>query len=276
MYSHFGPPNYSLESALSEGWRLFKSRYGALLGLSCAYLGLAFTVGLVATLIDGAIEVPLTQLLMTIFVTGPLYGGFMLSAIQVARGEPFTGGGIFDGFRSYWRCVGAYVLTLVVTYGIALLCMAPVLVALLLAREFALITLAAIALPMLLMYLYLSARIFFTLPLAGDYLAREQVTGVFSALNTSWRITQGRAWSLIGLYVIVVLVMAASFVLLLLPLVFLGVPFAAAVLGAAYTQITHQERIAALGAAGQCPHCGYSLEGIQSPVCPECGESVPQ
>mgnify|MGYP004171561221 CR=1 FL=1 len=79
---------------------------------------------------------------------------------------------------------------------------------------------------------------------------------------------QGVAWSLVGLFFVVALMMSLSFITLVLPYLFFALPLSQAVWGAGYALIASGDIDDML-----CQHCGYTRQGTSSPQCPECGKA---
>ena len=78
---------------------------------------------------------------------------------------------------------------------------------------------------------------------------------------------QGVAWSLVGLFFVVGLMMSFSFLIFVLPYLFLAMPLSMAIWGAAYALIASRDIDDML-----CQHCGYTRQGTSSSQCPECGK----
>jgi hypothetical protein len=69
--------------------------------------------------------------------------------------------------------------------------------------------------------------------------------GVMDALRLNWRATRGLGWSLLALFVVVSMLVAASVLLLCVGYVLIGLPLGIAALGAVYTMLFRRGAMAA-------------------------------
>jgi hypothetical protein len=85
-------------------------------------------------------------------------------------------------------------------------------------------------------------------------------------MELSSRLTRGHRLTLLWLFVVVSFIVFLSALLLLLPLIFFGLPFVLAGYGAAYAVLAQP-----MLKPSECRACGYDLRTVVGNKCPECG-----
>ena len=279
---------YSFSNSFTVGWKGFTENYGLLLGVS-------FIV-FVASMIPTAVTLPLNlfsnittnsmgfMVLMqvanyawSLLVVIPLTLGGIWVGIKIARGEDARFSDIWFPYqRIGWVILGSLLLyvLMVIIYICALICggIPGLIIGLLLG----LVTSEAavgviigggigllIAIPIILYGL--SRVILMMVPIIDPKLGRMNPPDAmqWALKNTK----QGVAWSLVGLFFVVALMMSLSFITLVLPYLFFALPLSQAVWGAGYALIASGDIDDML-----CQHCGYTRQGTSSPQCPECGK----
>jgi len=199
-------------------------------------------------------------------------GPAMLAAMRLRDGSGDIGT-VFIGFTRYGAIVGIAIITTVASTALT----APIAIigfgmrsssalGIVLGVLTVLVTMVAL--------IYLTVRFWFGAMICVDPLAPR--TGPIEALQASWRITSGHALSLFLTAMLVGLIVMLCVVFLFLPIIFYGAPMAACVAGALYVLLMHHAGLVPLSGYDACPRCGYSLEGIDAAVCPECGADVPR
>jgi hypothetical protein len=233
-------PSFSVEAAFSGGWAALKACYGGLLGAYVIYLGICLAIGLFCGFFD-AITPPIgscSNLLLSVFVQGPLGAGLYYIGVRAYRGEEPGPGALFDGFGRYWTVVGIGVLIGLIVFacmipGLAVIIFGAVLTAMNEAAGIAVIIagVAAIFVPMI----YVSIRLAFSFQCCLD--PANGGLGVIESISTSWSMTAERVWPLFGLFLLLILILIGTTLLLIIGLVLLGAPLGLAVYGTAYSQI---------------------------------------
>ncbi len=280
---------YSFGGAFRAGWLAFQRNYGVLLGAVFALIGIEIAVGipvgfldigvmmLLESILGANVQISPFEWLSNVFVTGPLLVGLFWVGVRATRGDVPEFDKLFDGFRRYPSVLVASgfpaVLNMILTV--------PAAIAFTLSlgtggtlNSPAVIASGVFLLVALLAGLYVNVRFF-----GAGLLVIDDRSPEFSgadALRASWRLTDGRVLSLIGLGIAVYAMLIASAFLLCLPMFFVGMPLAVPIIGAAYSMLGHQRGIAPLGPYESCPHCGYDLSQIANGPCPECGNTPPE
>lgn len=264
---------YFFGNAFEAGWAAFKGRYGLLLGATLIYLLFAAASILIA-LVDQAIFGPdaAVEPLSTLFdwlVLGPVLLGTAFVGVAAVRGDPVGISAVFIAFGRYPTVIGITLLTTLIMLVVDLLTMVPVAIATSTPGSGGGTLLLIVFMPIFLVIfvaaIYVSLRLWFAGVVAVD--PRAPAPGAIDSIKLSWGMTRGISLSLFCLGIVLVLIGLASFLLLILPGIFFGLPLATAVWGAAYAMIAAQKGITPI--AGACPTCGYPDGG--GDTCPECG-----
>jgi hypothetical protein len=242
---------FTFDAAFAKGGSLFKSRYGGLLAATLVFILILVGVGLVKALVNAVLGVDPNQTsaaatgqLIDIFITTPLTPGILLLALLHLRGESPAMGTLFAGFRRYWPLVGIGVL-------LTLIFAAPIVVAaLILGFGFLLtgdtsaavpaITVTAILVGLVLfcILIVLSTKLLFASLLCIDPRTR---LGVCDSIATSWRMTGPVFWPLLGLTIVMGLILIGTTIVLVLPLIFVGIPLCLAITVSAYELIMSEQ-----------------------------------
>jgi hypothetical protein len=234
---------FSFGEAFSQGSNTFKTRYGSLLGATAVFILVMIGIGIAQLVLDTVFghadsnDPTLSDLLITVFVSNVFGPGLFLYAVQLHRGQSPGLGTLFAGFSRYWPMVGIGVLVSLIFGGIALgmaffaglgfavssIGSAPDLS---LGAGFAIAVLVAVCLS-----LFFATRLAFVSVLCID---PERQYGVTESFAASWRMTGPIFWPLLGLIIVLSLILTASLLLLVLPVIFVGIPLFTVVLAAAY------------------------------------------
>lgn len=281
--------SYSFSNAFSVGWNGFKEHYGLLLGISFIF----FIASLVPTVITlplnlgnpGAANsigfiamIQVTNYAWSLLVTIPVSIGSIWVGIKIARGEEVRFADIWTPYhRLGWVILGIlllYLLALII-YIVGLLCggIPGAIIGFIVGSisgdppagvlTGALIT-GVIFIPVI--FYGLSRFILMMIPIIDPKLGRMNPPDamLWSLKNTK----NGIAWSLVGLFVVMSLIMGFSFAACVLPYLFFALPLSQTTFGAAYALIASRSIDGML-----CEHCGYAREGNDSAQCPECGKA---
>ena len=242
---------FTFEAAFAKGMSLFKSRYGGLLAATLVFILLLVGVGLAKALVNSVLgadpdqtSATPTDHLIDIFISVPLTAGIFLIALQHLRGESPAMGTLFAGFRRYWPLVGIGVLLM-------LIFMAPVVVAALFlgfgflfiggtsaAVPAITVTAILVGLVLICIFIMLYTKLIFSSLLCIDPRTR---LGVCDSIATSWRMTGPDFWPLLGLIIVMGLILIGTFILLVLPLFFVGMPLCLAITVSAYELIMSEQ-----------------------------------
>jgi hypothetical protein len=268
---------YSFSAAFEAGWRAFAANYGKLLGATLVYLliyiATAFMAGLVDARLMGAPDPaiqPVSLLLGWLFL-GPLGLGLTYVGVAAVRGEAGSLDNLFIAFRRYGVVLGIMLLTSLIEMGIGLLAAAPALLVGATVSTVGVLVIVPLVVVAVVVAMYVNVRLWFAGVAAVD--PSGPGAGVVDSIKIAWAMTRGgAAWSLLGLLIVVMVMVVATFAMLILPGFFFGAPLTVAVFGAAYALLAGQKGVAPL--EGVCRRCGYPVEGAT--VCPECGLGVVQ
>ncbi len=264
---------FEFERAWQVGWRVFRRRYGLLLGAAALQLAGAAPVVLAQLALDAAsggqpLVGALVGLAGQVLVIQPMSAGVILLASRLARGERPEIGLMFAAYSR----LGPFVLTALMLGLISSALTLPA--AAVMSGPFWSVSRTGVGAPLaaFLLILICSAgalwvmtRLQFALTAAID--DRRPPPGPGHALKLSWRITRGPFWPLLGLGVVNGAVVVGSGLLCGVGVVFLGLPLTSALVGTAYALISDDS-------AGRCGRCGLDAGELGSPgaPCPECGE----
>ncbi len=213
---------FSVSVALSNGWRLFTSRYGTLLGATLLLTVVSVGVAIAEAALNGMFgydrsDYTVVSMLVQVFFAGPFSVGILLFALLHLRGEPADMATLFAPFKRYWPIVGICVLLNLIFGGVALVAAFLVGVSFVFTGALETTTVAFTGASMIAVLgaicvvLFLLTRLLFTSLLCIDPRRRLGVTAAFA---TSWRRTGPVFWPLLGLNIIMGLIVVASVVLL--------------------------------------------------------------
>jgi len=132
------------------------------------------SVTLVTVILTGLIEV---------FLLLPLEYGYAFTFVKAARREKLEAGTLFAGFKTYWRTVGAGVLTgLIICAGLVCLIVPGI---------------------------FLACKLAFV-----PYLVIDKKQGPLQAIATSWKMTGGHAMAVFGIGLLAILLTIAGIICL--------------------------------------------------------------
>jgi hypothetical protein len=247
--------------AFTLGWAAFKDRYGVLLGAGVIYL--LITAG------AGGVIGPLAKVFLA-----PIYVGIGWVGVMAARGQNPQLADLFTPFRSYWPLVAIHSLVLVAM----LACMVPGLlgvgaaIAIPAALDGPPILAWGVSTPLVVASLVAMLFVAGRLNMAG-FIYLESSPGsrtIMGSIEEAWALTSPSRWTLAGVVMLIITLTAASALLLGIGAVFIGMPLAVAVYGAAYTLISEGRP----AGPARCERCGYDLTGLSKGPCPECGQAT--
>ncbi|MGD9690693.1 MAG: hypothetical protein AB7K52_13500 [Phycisphaerales bacterium] len=270
--------DYSFSNAWSAGYELFKAQYGLLLAVAAINLGAGIADQLVSSFLE-AVASPagiIASWVFQFFVAYPIWAGTLLLVVRLARGQETSIDVCLAGFRHYPQLLLVQLALGLIFLGVAAIPGSVIFMVATAGRGWAfgpVILGIAVAILLLLM-LWLSARLLFTLVIVVDDAWDRQgpdqrPLGAWdrasSALRMSWNLTQPVTWSLVGLQVSVSLVAGLTILLLCVGILLLGMPLYFGVIASAYVMLARPLL------DGRCRACGYPLDDVRGPICPECG-----
>jgi len=218
---------FTVGSALSEGWRVMKNHYGSLLGAAWMYI-----------LISAAMQlIPILGPLASLVVTGPLVAGWAFMGVLAYRGE-VRFGNMFDGFGKFGKMLGIYWLTFLISLGLVVPAGIGAGIAFAVDQDFEGVGIPIVVVGCLvtvvLMFFVLTRLVF------AMMVGMDSDLGVTASMGRSWQVTKPYLGRLILLYVCIVLISIPLVLLLYLPLVFLGMPWFVSAGGATYCMINQR------------------------------------
>lgn len=254
-----------------EAWGLMKSRYWLLVGV----VSVAAVISWFAAMVLGMIPL-IGGMVGQVFIVTPLTIGALWFAVCMARGQPVTFGLLWIGFNRYKDVL---IVGLVGVLAQVAMTALPVAFAMLFRGGAGTslpvgIILVVLGLATFAAYIFFATRLWLANSLVMDpevggwSNGGRPLTGA-QAVVASWDLSRTIFWMLLGQGVLVWVLSFACMMLLLLPVLLLAFPLAAAVHGVMYTRI-----IRAIS-PDICHNCGYALTGIVGPVCTECGQTKP-
>ncbi len=196
-------------------------------------------------------------LIYSIFVLLPLLAGLIWMGLRAARGQTPMIGDILRGYRRFptvlGTCVLMYILLLIpiicaVGVGAAIAFFGDGLEAMkdgLQKTDFdnysrvAILAACGWALICVVVMYWIGLRMSFALLVAVD----ESITarGPLACIEMSWKMTRGRALSLLGLFITVYVMIIATLFACCLPVIGLGYPLALTMYGLAYTMLLNRD-----------------------------------
>ncbi len=215
---------FSVGYALSEGWRVMSENYGVFLGASVVYMLLTIVIGII----------PILGAIASFFLVPPLMAGWLFMGIKAYRGR-VEFGDLWCGFQRYWSILGIYVLTGLLTFAACIpagLCalagmgidkdmegIGPIVLGIGCVITFVLVVI-------------ISLRFCFSMSICIDRGFRA-----VDAMRASWRVTAPYVFGILGLGIVMLLINGVLMVLLVLPMIFLGMPLGMGVTGAMFNLI---------------------------------------
>lgn len=269
-------PPYSFALALGRGVELFKEHWPRLMLATLLVVGVSLVLGVINAVLE-AIMPPLAvvvNILLAIFVSYPVTTGAVLYCVRLARGDPgATGPAVMLVMQQrYLRCVGACVVLVLLMIAISLPFIGLVVAGALGGYYWSqtssgtipwwLVPAIVLAIGMLVVIYYLACRVAFLPLIAVDPACGD--VGIGEALTSSWRLTRGHGWSLLGLFIVLSFAIFASLFLLCVGVLLVGYPFGLATIGAAAAMILQP-----LCRPQVCAECGSLMSA--SRICQNCG-----
>jgi hypothetical protein len=213
----------------------------------------------------------------SLLVSTPLSAGLWYAAVCARRGKPADAAQFLRGFQRLPRMLFLAVLFFCIALAVVLPAVVLVLPVVFVQRSSGggpifIVWYVLVALLAVFGLVYMMSRFYFAYVLGVD----EGVGDVpaVDALKMSWEWTRGKFWPLLGASLVLLLVVLACVAACVLPYFFLAGPWTMAVMAIMYCQLGRDA--GAFGVLDVCPACGYSLHGLKTPTCPECGTPVPE
>jgi hypothetical protein len=192
---------------------------------------------------------------VNILIGGPLFAGIALCGANAVAGRGNVAD-LFLGFRRYGQVLLAYLLLMAISAGVTFVVYLSATIGFLVVAVAAgglnsaagvsagivSAVIIAVALGLIATALVFVRIIFMPAIVADPSLGS---IGVMDALRLNWRATRGLGWSLLALFVVVSMLVAASVLLLCVGYVLIGLPLGIAALGAVYTMLFRRGAMAA-------------------------------
>lgn len=271
-------PPLSLNEVMSAGHKVMAANYGVLLGCTLLLMLLNFGLGMVTGIVDMVIVGPNAVInpastLGQILVGTPLaIGPGMLAAMRFRDGSGDINT-LFIGFTRYGPVILIALLTALVSWVLTFTVGMSMYAFISMRTPVGYVLAAIVVIVALCIMVYLYVRFWFGSLVCVD--PKGPRPGAIESLATSWRMTAGRVGPLLVIGIVLGLVVFLTFIALLLPGVFYGMPLMFAVTGVLYVVMAHQRGLVPMEMYDHCPFCDYSLSGVTGPTCPECGAVVP-
>ncbi len=278
------PRQFSLGEAFVVGAGTLKESYWLLVGVAVVYGLMSFAIRSGTGFLDavffgtnaGASQTGVTfgvfGFLGDVLFLTPLSAGTWLLGAQLARHNPVGLNDMFQGFRRYVPVVAVGLIVQVIL-GVAMGIGAAFAAATVGggAGGGSIPALIAIGVVSLLLLAFIGTRFAVATVFCADPEAGSP--GIMESVKASWSMTGNLRWIsvFLGLAALMIIYLI-SLLLLILPALFFGGPFAIATAGAIYASLKRAHDLPY--GEGHCRACGYSLEGITGDRCPECGQLV--
>ncbi|MGA1708235.1 MAG: DUF4339 domain-containing protein [Phycisphaerales bacterium] len=192
---------------------------------------------------------------VNILIGGPLFAGIALCGANAVAGRGNVAD-LFLGFRRYGQVLLAYLLLMAISAGVTFVVYLSATIGFLVLAVAAgglnsaagvsagivSAVIIAVALGLIATALVFVRIIFMPAIVADPSLGS---IGVMDALRLNWRATRGLGWSLLALFVVVNMLVAASVLLLCVGYVLIGLPLGIAALGSVYTMLFRRGAMAA-------------------------------
>ncbi|MCW5777401.1 MAG: hypothetical protein KIS87_13275 [Phycisphaeraceae bacterium] len=273
------PSGYSFGAAFEAGWSIFKGYYGLLICATLAYLAYSLVSGMIGWTLEQSIGFDPLGMLSPFLLDMHVHVGMLMLVVGLVRGASGGFGDVFHGFRRY----GQVLLITLIYYVVIFLVSLPLLIVVVATvftsqgsspgAALGLILAVIVVLPAC---AFFATRLYPGIVLIADPRARH--LNLSECISLGWRMTGNMVWlSLIGLWIVLGVMVLISFLLLILPGIFFGMPLSIAVMGAAYSLLVAEHDIGSEQPSTRCENCGYSREGLPPGMtrCPECGTFFP-
>ncbi|MGA0172934.1 MAG: DUF4339 domain-containing protein [Phycisphaerales bacterium] len=192
---------------------------------------------------------------VNILIGGPLFAGIALCGANAVAGRGNVAA-LFLGFQRYGQVLLAYLLLMAISAGVTFVVYLSATIGFLVVAVAAGglnsaagvsagivgAVIVAVALGLIATALVFVRMIFVPAIVADPSLGS---IGVMDALRLNWRATRGLGWSLLALFVVVGMLVAASVLLLCVGYVLIGLPLGIAALGSVYTMLFRRGAMAA-------------------------------
>ncbi|MBE3596173.1 MAG: glycerophosphoryl diester phosphodiesterase membrane domain-containing protein [Hydrogenibacillus sp.] len=177
-----------LNEAITGGFEVFKKRFGTLFLAWLLYSILTFLptflVSRYETAAYGENALPVYSNLVSALVSSILLGGFLYVYLQASRGNPVHATEVLSFPLYFWKyLLAGTIYTLIISLGLLLL---------------------------LIPGIFLAVRLGFWPYAIADG------RGVLESLSYSWNLTKGHFWSLLGLYLLAVVIILIGVLLLVI------------------------------------------------------------
>lgn len=87
--------------ALQDGWELYRPNVGIFVGATTIYFVIMLALG----------SVPPFGQIISLFIAGPLWGGFSLLTLDADKGTPLDVRRLLDGFNTFWQLTLTYIVS---------------------------------------------------------------------------------------------------------------------------------------------------------------------
>jgi len=227
----------SVGGLLSRAWANYKSMFGLALGVMVVVILISFLVGLL----------PVVSLLGAFLVTPQLNAGAAWIFLKRARGQDVEFSDVFTGFS---RCFGKLALVALIQFGVVICVAIPFGIVGAVTGgtmeqmgssgdmdpAFAVIF-ALVVFVLFVVGIWLALRFLLT-----HIVALDMQGSAVDAYRMSWRITAGKFWVLLGVFIVLFLLSIAGMLALLI-----GLLFVAPLYPALIAQVYHEASEAAAG-----------------------------
>lgn len=211
-------PEIGVSAAYKRGWQQLWKHFGVLLGITVVLL----LLGSLSGAFHGY-ETPQFSLLGMAYqalVLGPISYGAYFAYLRAARGDRPEFTDLFAGFGNYWNVVVAsFVVELIIVIGF--------------------------------LFLIVPGVVFICKFLFVPFLVVDRKMRAFDAMNESWRMTDGHAWTIFFALLLALPVMAAGVLLLgvgvIVSIMWIGIVFGALYLAINDAKVPEDSAVSADG-----------------------------
>ncbi len=258
MVSEQVPRHLSLPLAglTNQAWADVKSRYGLFL----AAAAVAILLYIIASVITGLVPY-LGEIVLSMFLGVHLSAGLTMLALRVIRNEQATIENLFDSFRCYVPLMLVGLVQGLIAAGTQLAVAGISWIARGGPGDWIAVTLVVVG-----TVLAIAVSVFFSIRLwLAPIIVMDKKLGTADAIKLSWAWSGPLFWPMFLVGLLALLAFLGSFLLLIVGVLLVGVPFATCMVARMYHRITSGVD------PDVCARCGYDLRGVAALRCPECG-----